>query len=58
METWKITLIPTLLTLTVGGIHLFSVWKHRQVSRADCQERRDDTLQGRPIAMRLSFRDL
>ncbi len=30
MKTWKIILIPTLLTLTIGGIYLFSVWKHRQ----------------------------
>lgn len=30
MKTWKIILIPTLITLTIGGIYLFSVWKHRQ----------------------------
>ncbi len=30
MKTWKIVLIPTLLTLAIGGIYLFSVWKHRQ----------------------------
>jgi hypothetical protein len=30
MKTWKQILIPTLITLAIGGIYLFSVWKHRQ----------------------------
>ena len=30
MKTWKIVLIPTLITLAIGGIYLFSVWKQRQ----------------------------
>lgn len=30
MKTWRIILIPTLITLAIGGIYLFSVWKHRQ----------------------------
>jgi hypothetical protein len=30
MKTWKMVLIPTLITLAIGGIYLFSVWKHRQ----------------------------
>ena len=30
MKTWKVLLISTLITLTIGGIYLFSVWKHRQ----------------------------
>lgn len=30
MKTWKIFLISTLITLAIGGIYLFSVWKHRQ----------------------------
>jgi hypothetical protein len=30
MKAWKIVLIPTLITLAIGGIYLFSVWKHRQ----------------------------
>ena len=30
MKAWKIILIPTLITLAIGGIYLFSVWKHRQ----------------------------
>jgi hypothetical protein len=30
MKTWKVVLISTLITLAIGGIYLFSVWKHRQ----------------------------
>ena len=30
MKIWKVWLISTLLTLTIGGIYLLSVWKHRQ----------------------------
>ena len=30
MKPWKIVLIPTLITLTIGGIYLFSVWRQRQ----------------------------
>jgi hypothetical protein len=30
MKVWKIVVIPTLITLTIGGIYLFSVWKQRQ----------------------------
>jgi hypothetical protein len=30
MKIWKFWLISTLVTLTIGGIYLFSVWKHRQ----------------------------
>ncbi len=30
MKTWKIVVIPTVITLTIGGIYLFTVWKHRQ----------------------------
>ena len=30
MKTWKIVLIPTLITLAIGGFYLYSVWKHRQ----------------------------
>jgi hypothetical protein len=30
VESWKKFLIVTLITLTIGGIYLFSVWKHRQ----------------------------
>lgn len=30
VKIWKIWLISTLVTLTVGGIYLFSVWKQRQ----------------------------
>ncbi|MFZ0743115.1 MAG: hypothetical protein WAM85_01855 [Terracidiphilus sp.] len=42
MKTWKIILIPTLITLTIGGIYLFMVWKHRQnpgvISQKDASE--------------------
>ena len=30
MKVWKIVVIPTLITLTIGSIYLFSVWKQRQ----------------------------
>lgn len=30
MKAWKVVVIPTLITLVIGGIYLFSVWKHRQ----------------------------
>ena len=30
MKTWQKVLISTLITLAIGGIYLFSVWKHRQ----------------------------
>ena len=32
MKHWKIVLIPTLITLAIGGLYLLSVWKHRQDS--------------------------
>lgn len=30
MKTWQKILIPTLISLAIGGIYLFSVWKQRQ----------------------------
>ncbi len=30
MKSWKVVLFSTLITLAIGGIYLFSVWKHRQ----------------------------
>jgi hypothetical protein len=30
VKVWKIILIPTLITLTIGSIYLFIVWKQRQ----------------------------
>lgn len=30
MKGWKFLVITTLITLAIGGIYLFSVWKHRQ----------------------------
>jgi hypothetical protein len=30
VKGWKIFVVSTLITLTIGGIYLFSVWKHRQ----------------------------
>jgi hypothetical protein len=30
MKTWKVILVSTLVTLAIGGVYLFSVWKHRQ----------------------------
>lgn len=48
MKTWKIVVIPTVITLLVGGIYLLTVWRHRQnpgVARqqsADQQTTMDD----------------
>ena len=30
MKAWKVVLISTVITLLIGGVYLFSVWKHRQ----------------------------
>jgi len=30
VKHWKIVVIPTLITLAIGGMYLFSVWRHRQ----------------------------
>jgi hypothetical protein len=30
MKTWQKILIPTLISLAIGGIYLFSIWKQRQ----------------------------
>lgn len=30
LKTWKFFVITTLITLAIGSIYLFSVWKHRQ----------------------------
>jgi hypothetical protein len=30
VKTWKIVVIPTAITLLVGGVYLFTVWRHRQ----------------------------
>ena len=42
MKGWKFFVITTLITLTIGGIYLFSVWKHRQdpgvVGRTDANQ--------------------
>ena len=42
MKTWRMILISTLITFTIGGIYLFSVWKHRQdpgvISRKDATQ--------------------
>ena len=49
MKAWRIVLIPTLITLTIGGIYLLSVYKQRQkpgiVGQADnSQPLSDDDL--------------
>jgi hypothetical protein len=30
VKPWKVALISTLFTLTIGGIYVYSVWRHRQ----------------------------
>jgi len=44
VKAWKIVLIPTVITLLIGGIYLFSVWKHRQNPGVTAQNESNDTL--------------
>ena len=30
MKTWQKAILVTLVTLSIGGVYHFSVWKHRQ----------------------------
>ena len=55
MKVWKIVLIPTLITLTIGGIYLFSVWKQRQNPGALGQNEADQKLSQDDLAVVRTF---
>lgn len=56
MKLFKMILIPTLITLAIGGGYLYSVWKHRQdpgvVGRVDPDQQRtlDDVAEVRRLS--------
>jgi hypothetical protein len=55
VKTWKMILISTLVTLAIGGIYLFSVWKHRQNPGVIPQSPADATLSKDDLAVVRSF---
>jgi len=46
VKTWKMIVVSTLVTLAIGGVYLFSVWKHRQnpgvVPQSDASQKLSD----------------
>lgn len=44
MKAWKIVLFPTVIVLLIGGIYLYTVWKHRQNPGVTAQNTQTDTL--------------
>jgi hypothetical protein len=44
VKAWKVVVIPTLISLMIGGIYLFSVWKQRQNPGVIGQPTPDQTL--------------
>lgn len=55
MKPWKIFLIPTLITLTIGGIYMFSVWKQRQNPGAIGQNHASQTLSKDDLVVMRAF---
>ncbi len=55
MKTWKVVLASSLLTLVVGGIYLFVVWKHRQDPGVALQRSPQDVLSEDDLAVIRSF---
>ena len=55
MKTWKVFLIPTLITLTIGAIYLFSVWKHRQNPGIISQKDENETLSKDDLVVMRAF---
>jgi hypothetical protein len=51
MKTWQKMLIPTLITLAISGIYLFSVWKHRQDPGVVAQQNAGETLNKDDLAV-------
>jgi len=44
VKAWKIILIPTVITMLIGGIYLYTVWRHRQNPGVSAQPPETDTL--------------
>lgn len=55
MKTWQKILIPTLITLAIGGIYLFSVWMHRREPGAIPQNKATQSLSMDDLAVVRSF---
>lgn len=55
MKTWQKALIPTLITLAIGGIYLFSVWKSRQDPGVIGREAASETVNKDDLAVVRAF---
>jgi hypothetical protein len=55
VKAWKIILISTLITLTIGGIYLYSVWRQRQNPGVIGQQAANDTLSKDDLAVIRAF---
>jgi len=55
VKVWKIVLIPTLITLAIGAIYLFSVWKQRQNPGVIGQNNADQSLSQDDLAVVREF---
>ena len=55
MKTWKIVVVPTLVTLTIGAIYLFFVWKQRQNPGVIAQPDASQTLSKDDLAVVRTF---
>ena len=55
MKTWKMIVTSTLITLAIGGIYLFSVWKQRQNPGVIPHQDAGDTLSKDDLAVIRAF---
>ena len=55
MKAWKIVVIPTAITLTVGAIYLFTVWRHRQNPGVIGQQAEQATTMDDVAVVRMEF---
>ncbi len=55
MKAWKIVVIPTLITLAIGGIYLFTVWRHRQNPGVIGQQAEQATTMDDVAVVRMEF---
>src|SRR5271166_4431225 len=55
MKAWKVIVFSTLITLAIGGIYLFSVWKHRQDPGIIAKSDSNDTLSKDDLAVVRAF---
>lgn len=55
MKTWKMVLISTLITLFIGGIYLFSVWRQRQNPGGISHPEAGDTLSKDDLVVMRAF---